>query len=191
MTSGDRWVGVAMFILIILAVNWVAGIRLRSRQAANVHPSLRRAANVLQYPRNILYRGVATCAVFAAVVFAGLFSHKDLGVLFYLVFIGFALVGVYTIAAYYRVWFEFDWRGMSYQRVFGGRGTLRWPEVTRIDYSRKGGGFFIKTSDRRLIKLDNELMGLPELAGTVLEEVPRSSMDERTWENLEALAAQA
>lgn len=172
------------FLLIVLALRWLMRIRTRPGQAANV----------LQYPRYYLYVGIGSGGLFAALaLWAALYPDKGdrPPVPIYLLFLGFSFLGACVIVMYYHQWFEIDWRGITYPRTFGGRGALRWSEVTRVRCSVPMQRFRIETSDGRVIKLNATLTGLPEFAGTVLQEVPKSRMDGRTREILEGIAASA
>ena len=184
--SGEWWGGIVQWtiwaVVMALVMGWVARSRHRSRPAV--------VGRRLVHPPSTLIIGLTCFAFFAAIaVLSNVYSNKTTTVVTTAVFVGFALMGLAVIADYIVARHDVSDEGLSYSRLTGGRGSLRWDEVARVTYAPGLKWFKIETRSGKVARVSAMLVGLPGFAQTVLARVPASAIDDTTRPVLEATAA--
>jgi hypothetical protein len=134
--------------------------------------------------------GIVCGGFFAALaVLSSLFPGRTGTPLISLVFAGFAALGVPLIAEYVFARHTLTAGGLHYGRMFGGRGSLRWADVTRVRYSESMKWFRLDTAGGGVVRISALLIGLPDLARDLLAQVPAAALDAEARAILEAAAA--
>jgi hypothetical protein len=153
---------------------WLARSRLRARSPSG-------------HPPSILVVGLAGFALFAGItVLSPLHSNKTTTWWTTATFVGFALASAALIAAYFRSRHTLVEGGLDYRRLVGGRGRLRWADVTRVGYAPGMKWFTIETAAGRAARVSATMTGLPEVADAVLCHVPPSAIEAQTHSILQA-----
>jgi hypothetical protein len=119
-----------------------------------------------------------------------LFPGKNGSAAISLVFVGFALLGVPVIAEYFRASHRLEPGGLRYRTLFQ-KGVLQWNDVTRVRYSPAAMWFRIDTAQGQVVRLSVMLMGLPDFARTIMQEVSPAKIDSDTAAILEQTASGA
>src|ERR1051325_1181465 len=169
-----------------LVMGWVS----RSRSPRNAASN----RGLLYYPTSLLIVGVVTVGMGLGMAMV-MHSHPVppnatwVPLAFNLFFMGFALAGAYLILEYVRVRHSLEPGGLKYQKPFADGGRLRWNEVARVDYSQSQKWFRIDTTEGEVVRVSALLVGLPEFARAVLDEVPAEYIDIKTMPILEQTAA--
>ena len=184
--SGDWWGGVVQWtvwaILMALIMGWVARSRHRSRPAVD--------GRRLVHPPSTLIVGLACFGFFAAIaVLSNVYANRTTTGVTTSVFAAFALLGLLVIADYFVARHDVSDEGLSYSRLMGRRGALRWDEVTGVTYAPGMKWFKIQTGSGKVARVSAMLVGLPEFARVVLARVPAHAIDETARPVLEATAA--
>jgi hypothetical protein len=174
MSGQNWWINIiqgGLFALIMgLVMGWLARSRLRKP------PSY--ARNVLKYPRSYFVAVFVCFSLFAAfAVLVLLYLGTDGFPLISSIPLGFAGLGAYLIADYFRVRHHLEPDGLRYRSMIGGRGFLRWEDVVRIRYSNAAKWFRIDGAGGEVVRISAFLTSLPEFAGAVLKAVPQRNID--------------
>ena len=136
-------------------------------------------AGRLQYPLSMLLVGLGGCALFLGLaVLSIVIDNGTAGPLVTGAFLGLAALSLLLVADYHRARFELTADGMSFGRLFGAPGSLRWRDVTRLTYSRAMKRYRIETSSGEVVRVSAMLIGLPEFARAALAQVPSYALDE-------------
>ncbi len=169
-------------VLMALVMGWLARSRSRSRAASD--------AALLYHPTSTLIVGLVVGGLFLAIaVLSYLFPNNTGSLGISLFFAGFALLGAVLVVEYFRVRLCLEPGGLTYQRLFGKGGRLRWNEVARIQYSQSAKWFRLVTNNSEVVRVSVMLVGLPEFARAVLDEVPPEKIDTGSKSVLEQTAA--
>jgi hypothetical protein len=156
----------------------------RKRTVASIdHPDR------MQYPPGTLALGLLSLGLVPAL--ASLFMLHDNAAaapIFGAVLPLLGVLGVSMLVAYGRVWHELTAEGLTFGRLLGRRGTLKWRDVTRITYSSRMRWFRIETASGEHVLISAMLTGLPQFARAVLREVPSYAIDDITRGVLQARA---
>ncbi|HWZ64665.1 MAG TPA: hypothetical protein VNX02_16720 [Steroidobacteraceae bacterium] len=140
----------------------------------------------LQYPPLVLVIGMLAFGLFAAAASLSLvFDNGSGGPLVSAGFAALGVLGLLTLLEYARARHELTADGLEVGRLFGPRGSLRWRDVTHLSYSKGMRWFRIETAAGDVARISAMLMGLPELARAVLDQVPGYAIDAGTREVLE------
>jgi hypothetical protein len=164
-----------------LVMGWVARSRNRARPVAE--------ARLLRHPPSTLIIGMAGFIFFFGVaVVSNVFPNKTATLLTTSVFVGFSLLSTVAIADYFLARHELLDGGMSYGRLLGSRGSLKWNEVCRIRYAPVMKWFEIELASGEVARVSAMLTGLPAFARAVLLHVPPGTIDAETLAVLQATA---
>jgi hypothetical protein len=157
--------------LVSLILGWMGATRRRARLPAE--------AGRLQHPVSRLIVGLFGFALFAGLALLSfVMDNGTAGPLVTGTLLGFAALSLLLVADYYRARFELTAEGMSYGRLFGAAGSLRWRDVTHLTYSRAMKWYRIETSSGEVVRVSAMLIGLPEFARAALAQVPSYALDE-------------
>lgn len=98
--------------------------------------------------------------------------------------------GIYLIAAYFRVWFEYGETGVNYQTTRGIKGRLSWLDVSHVGFSAmmQRLTFENRTGDKMRVPV-TYINGIQEFADLVLLKVNPNAFNENARLALEQLAA--
>ncbi|HXK58261.1 MAG TPA: hypothetical protein PLP42_00060 [Acidobacteriota bacterium] len=180
MESAIKWI--IWFALMTLVMRWLARSRSRSAKPAN--------SKLLYHPTSTLVLGLVGGGFFLALAILSYVFANDTGTLgISLFFAGFALLGFVFVWEYFRVRHSLEPGGMRYQKLLSNGGKLRWNEVTRVHYSQSAKWFRLVTKTGEVVRVSAMLVGLPEFARAVLDEVPSESIDTTTRDVLRETAA--
>lgn len=169
--------------LVVSLVSLIVAARRRQQRA----PA---AAGQLRHGASTLIVGVVGCAFFVGLaVLSVVFDNGTGGALVTGGLLGFAALSLLMVAEYYRARFELSADGLSYGRLFGARGTIRWRDVTQLTYSRTMKWFRIESSSGEVARVSLMLVGLPEFARTALAQVPSYAIDENAQAMLQQTAS--
>src|SRR5216117_1480954 len=148
-----------------LVMGWLARSRLRSHTASD--------RNLLYHPNSTLVVGIVIGGLFLALAVLSYEFPNTTGSLgISLFFAGFALLGAVLVLEYFRVRHRLEPGGLTYQKLLGKGGRLRWNEVASLHYSPSAKWFRIVTIEGQIVRVSAMLVGLPEFARAVLDEVP-------------------
>jgi hypothetical protein len=157
--------------VVSLILGWLGATRRRARLPAE--------AGRLQHPVSTLIVGLFGFAFFAGLALLSfVIDNGTAGPLVTGAFLGFAALSLLMVADYYRARFELTADGMSYGRLFGAPGSVRWRDVTRLTYSRAMKWYRIETSSGEVVRVSAMLIGFPEFARAALAQVPSYALDE-------------
>ena len=180
MESTIRWI--IWFVVMTLVMGWLARSRLRNRTATS--------GGLLHHPISTLIVGLVVGALFLTLaILSYLFPNNTGTLVVSLFFAGFALLGLLLVVEYVRVRHSLEPGGLRYQKLFAKGRKLRWSEVARIHYSQSAKWFRIVTKQGEVVRVSAMLVGLPEFARAVLDEVPPKSIDIGAKPVLEQTAA--
>jgi hypothetical protein len=174
-----QWTSIALLIPITL--RWLARGRMKERTAEEYR--------LLRLPIGILIIGLTCFLVFSAgAIVSNVFSNQTTIWWATVIFLGFALLGLYLVASYFFERHEVSEHGLTFGRVFRKQGYLNWAEVCSVRYSRKMNCFRLETHLGSVARISILLMGLPEFAKLVLANVPLETIETGTVPVLEAIA---
>jgi hypothetical protein len=181
----NRWPAVIRSGTVALLTSLITGLIAATRKRK---PTPQREGR-MQYPVSILIVAVLTAGFFLVLAaLSVIYDNGTGGPLVGGLFVAFSLLGVYLLLEYYRVQHALTADGLDFGRLLGPRGSLKWRDVTRIQYSPAPRWFRIETGAGQLVRISAMLTGLPEFARAVLEQVPSYAIDERTRDVLQACA---
>jgi len=164
-----------------LAMGWLARSRLRRRANA----SLRR----LYHPISTLITGLVCFSFFAAIaIISNVYANKTTTWWTTTIFVGFAVMAIPIIADYILARHELSDDGLSYGRLSGPRGYLKWSELRRVEYAPVLKWFRLETNSGKVARISAMLVGLPAFAQHLLRYAPPKSIDENTFLILQATA---
>jgi len=179
MNARPWWSHVVQWGLWAVAMSLVMGWLARSRKQAPAPPD----AQTLAHPRSTLIVGLVCTGLFLIVaVLSALFPGKSGSPAVTLFFIGFAALGLPLILDYRNARHTLTADGLRYGKMLGGTGTLRWADVQRLSYSQSAKWFRLDLADGRVVRVSAMLVGLPQFAQAVLDQVPPAAIspDART-----------
>lgn len=174
-------------VLVGLIVAWLGRSRIRARPASE--------AGLLVPPRAVLILGL----IFMAIVlgFAGAAAIDSLAYgndtttwQVIAAFLGFALVPLYFVFAFFMYRCEVSAEGLRYSNFLGAKRFLRWAELHSVRYVDLMKDFRLETDSGKVARVSVMLMGLPEFARVLLQQnLPLRAIDAMTMGALEATAA--
>src|SRR5262245_51864941 len=168
-------------ILVTAVVGWLARSHLRARRIAGTRR--------LSHPRSTLIIGLVGFLFFAGLAILSIvFVDGPNTWLATVTFIGFALLSVPILADYVRSRHEVSEEGLSYGRIFGRRGYLKWSDLRRVKYAQSMKWFRLETQSGDVARVSAMLTGLPQFACFLLEYAPTEAIDIKTIPVLEATA---
>ena len=167
-------------VLMSLVVGWLAKSRLKARR----NPESRR----LTHPPSTLMIGLVGLLFFGGLAAVSHFTQGAATWIATVVFIGFALLSVPILMDYYRARHEVSEEGLSYGRMFGRRGFLKWSDLRRVKYASSMKWFRLETASGQVARISAMLTGLPQFARLLLEYAPTEAIDVHTIPVLEATA---
>jgi hypothetical protein len=183
--SHSFWVSTIQWASIIFMIQltrrWLARGRMKERTAEE--------SRLLRLPIAILIIGLTCFLVFSAgAIVSNFFSNQTTTWWATVIFLGFALLGLYLVASYFLERHEVSEHGLTFGRVFRKQGHLNWTEVCSVRYSRKMNYFRLETHMGSVARISLLLMGLPEFATLVLANIPLETIETGTVPVLEAIA---
>jgi hypothetical protein len=162
-------------------MGWVAGSRFKTRP----HPDSRR----LVHPPSTLIIGVVVFLCFAGIaIISNVFPNKTVTWWTTAVFVGFALLSLPMVADYFLGHHHLSEEGLSYGRLTGRRGYLRWADLRRVKYAPAMKWFRLETQSGDVARISAMLIGLPEFARLLLSHAPPHAIDGETLVILQATA---
>jgi hypothetical protein len=105
------------------------------------------------------------------------------------IFTGFALLSLPLIADDFLARHEVCEEGLSYSRLTGRRGYLKWSEPRRVRYAPAMKWFGLETASGDVARISAMLVGLPEFASLLLAHAPSQAIEADTSPILRATAA--
>lgn len=94
-----------------------------------------------------------------------------------LIFIGFGILGLVTMAEYFFARHRLSHRGIQYGRIFGYRGTMDWSEVQRVSASPSMGWFLLESQTGSRARISFMMNGIREFAQHVLSHIPKEKIE--------------
>jgi hypothetical protein len=157
-------------------MSWLA----RSRHAPSSHPT-----TVLSHPPSVLVIGALFTSFFLVAAALSSKAATD-GTIVALFFLGVALLSAFLLVDYFVTRFEILPQGLRFRSPMRGSGIALWHTVTQVSWSHIGKWFVIRLSSSRPVRVSAMLRGLPALAATLLQRLPRDTFDEKAHTLLEA-----
>jgi hypothetical protein len=168
-------------ILMALVMGWVA----RSRVKARPHSDPRR----LVHPPSTLIIGIVVFLFFAGIaIISNVFPNKTVTWWTTTIFVGFALLSLPIVADYFLARHDVSEEGLSYGRLTGHRGYLKWSDLHRVKYAPVMKWFRLETQSGDVARISAMLRGLPEFARLLLARTPPHAIDAETLSILQATA---
>lgn len=161
-------------------VGWLARSRLKARR----NPEARRLA----HPPSTLIIGLIGFVFFGGLALVSHFVNGAATWIATVIFIGFALLSVPILADYFRARHEVSEEGLSFGRMFGRRGYVKWSDLRRVKYLPSMKWFRLETGSGDVARISAMLTGLPQFARFLLEHAPTEAIDIKTIPVLEATA---
>jgi hypothetical protein len=147
-------------------------------------------AKTLRHPPSTLVIGVVCSGFFGAIaILSNVYANPTTTIVTTSVFVGFALMGLPLIADYWFARHVLTSEGIHFGRMSGARRYLVWTDVSRVTYSASMKWFRIETRSGTVARFSVMLMGLPEFARAILENVDASAIDRESHEVLRSTAA--
>jgi len=170
--------GVAMTVV----MGWLGRSRLKPRPATD--------ANRLVQPLSTLIIGVSCSGFFAALaILSNIYPNETVTWWTTSVFVGFALLGIPLISLYFTDRHEAARDGLDYTTFFGVRKSIAWGDVKFVRYAPFAKWFRVESRMGDVARVSAMLMGLPEFARKVLENVPANLIEPGTLDILRETAA--
>jgi len=168
-------------ILLTLVMCWVA----RSRFKARPHSDSRQ----LVHPPSTLIIGVVVFLFFAGIaIISNVFPNKTVTWWTTGGFVGFALLSLLMVADYFLGHHQVSEEGLSYGRLTGRRGYLKWADLRRVKYAPTMKWFRLETQSGDVARISAMLIGLPEFGRLLLSHAPPQVIDAKTLLILQATA---
>jgi Bacterial PH domain len=168
-------------IVMSAIVGWLAKSRLKARRDAN--------SRHLAHPGSTLLIGLVGFLFFASLaILSVVFSEGPKTWLATATFVGFAFLSLPILADYIRARHDVSEEGLSYGRMFGRRGYLKWSDLRRVKYTQSMKWFRLETQSGDVARISALLTGLPQFACFLLEYAPTEAIDIKTIPVLEATA---
>ena len=169
-------------IVMTIIMGWIAKGRHKRRPAADGRQMVHSPA--------ILILGLVGFIFFAAIaVVSNVFANETTTWWTTAIFVGFAVLSLPMIADYFFARHALSEEGLSYGRMNGSRGNLRWSDVRRVKYSQSLKWFRIETSTGAVARISAMLTGLPEFARLLLAHTRPTAFDPVTLRILKETAA--
>jgi len=169
-------------ILMTIIMGWVAKSRHKRRPLSD--------GRQLAHPPSTLIIGLVGFIFFAGIaVISNVFANETTTWWTTAIFVGFAVLSVPMIADYFFARHELSEEGLSYGRMNGSRGNLRWSDIRRVKYSQSLKWFRIETSAGAVARVSAMLIGLPEFAKLLLAHTRPTAIDPETLRILKETAA--
>ena len=160
---------------------WVARSRLKTRPYSD--------SQRLVHPASTLIIGGVVFLVFAGIaIISNVFPNKTVTWWTTAVFVGFALLSLAMVAAYFLGHHQVSEEGLSYGRLAGRRGYLKWADLRRVRYEPAKKWFRLETQSSDVARISAMLIGLPEFARLLLSHAPPHAIDAETLPILQATA---
>ncbi len=166
-------------ILMLLVMRWISRSRLQTPAGTGVCR--------LAYPRSIRIIGIGGLLFFSAIAVLSS-TASDTPPAIPLLFLGFALIGAWLVAESFCVWHEITRQGITYRRLIGRGGHLRWSELRQVRYSPWMGVFVLRGSNGETVRVSTLMTGLPEFARMILAWAPPGTIDAKTLAILQETA---
>jgi hypothetical protein len=164
-----------------LVMGWVA----RSRVKARPHSDPRR----LVHPPSTLIIGIVVFLFFAGIaIISNVFPNKTVTWWTTTIFVGFALLSLPIVADYFLARHDVSEEGLSYGRLTGQRGYLKWSDLHRVKSAPVMKWFRLETQSGDVARISAMLRGLPEFARLLLARTPPHAIDAETLSILQATA---
>ena len=144
------------------------------------------------HPRSILATGIGFIAGAAAALFAfvaGDASEVSKNSWNYLVLALLFVPGLWMTAAYCCVRHEVSDEGMQFKLSFTRSDTFKWHDVEHVVLNKRFGWYRITLRSGGKVRISCLLMGLPQFARTLLQQVPSAKVEPSTRLALEEAAA--
>ena len=168
-------------IVLTLVMGWVA----RSRFKARPHSDSRQ----LVHPPSTLIIGVVVFLFFAGIaIISNVFPNKTVTWWTTAGFVGFALLSLLMVAGYFLGHHQVSEEGLSYGRLTGRRGYLKWADLHRVEYAPTMKWFRLETQSGDVARISAMLIGLPEFGRLLLSHAPPQVIDAKTLLILQATA---
>lgn len=169
----------ALWVVVMTAVMaWVGRSRTRPGPATDTRK--------LEQPTSTLILGLIGVVFFGGItLISNTFGRNRTTTIWTtLTFVFFAVASSTMILEYVfgRHWLSE--RGMAHQGMFGRRREFSWSDVRSVRYSSVMKWFVIRLHSGDAVRVSAMVMGLPELARLLLEQVPRSAIEDETFEIL-------
>jgi hypothetical protein len=103
-------------------------------------------------------------------------------------FVGFALLSLLMVADYFLGHHQVSEEGLSYGRLTGRRGYLKWADLRRVKYAPTMKWFRLETQSGDVARISAMLIGLPEFGRLLLSHAPPQVIDAKTLLILQATA---
>lgn len=169
-------------VLMALVMGWIGRSRLRARP--------RSQSDELRHPPSTLIVGGIGLVFFGGcAVMSNLFPNRTVTWWTTAIFVGFALLFVLLIADYFLARHTVSEAGLSYGRLMGRRGYLRWSDLRRVTYAPSMKWFRLEGRSGDVARISVMLLGLPVFAQVVLAQAPPAAIAPETRAILEATAA--
>lgn len=157
---------------------------------ARLRPRAESERGDLVHPTSTLVVGVVCSGFFMLLaVLCLIFPGKDGGPLISVFFMAFSTLGLLMIAEYTRSRHRVEPEGLRYHTFMGRAGLVRWIDISRVTFSPGGQWFVVEGSAGEKVRLSTMLMGLPELARVILQQVEPDRIDPGSREIIEETAA--
>ena len=184
--DNDWWIPIIKAVVFAVCMTLVGVWLARSRN----RPRPDHEALVLKHPLSTLIIGVVCSGFFAAIaILSNVYANPMTTIVTTSVFVGFALMGLPLIADYRFARHVLTSDGIHFGRMSGARGYLVWADVSRVTYSTSIKWFRIETRSGTVARFSVMLMGLPEFAKAILENVDGPAIDRGSREVLRSTAA--
>ena len=183
--SKDWWISAVQWtvwgIVMTIVMGWLARSRLRLRPRAS--------ANHLYHSTSTLIIGLVCFVFFAGIaIISNVYSNKTTTWWTTAIFVGFAVMSVPVMAGYFLARHELSDEGLSYGKLSGKRGYLRWSELHRVQYAPVMKWFRLETKSGDVARISAMLVGLPEFAQLLLRHAPPAAIEHNTLQILKATA---
>jgi hypothetical protein len=168
-------------IVMTVVMGWVAKSRLKTRSPSDLQQ--------LIHPPSTLIIGVVVFLFFAGIaIVSNVFPNKTVTWWTTTIFVGFALLSIPMVADYFLARHHVSEEGLSYGRLTGRRGYLKWSDLSRVEYAPVMKWFRLETRSGDVARISAMLIGLPEFARLLLAHAPPQAIDAETFPILQATA---
>jgi hypothetical protein len=180
--SGSFVQWIVWAIAMSLTMRWIARSRYKRHAVSEAH-------RLVHSHSTFVVGLLGFCFFLGLAIISNIYKNPTVTIWTTLAFVGFSLLFLAVVYAYFRDWHLVSDEGMSYARFLRRRGTLKWSDVTRVRYSARLNWFSIRTKAGAAAHVSNILNGLPEFAELVLAHVSPVAIGPKTRHILEATAA--
>jgi len=160
-------------IVMALVMAWVARSRSKRRRGAS--------ALQLYHPPSTLIIGLVCLVFFAGIaILSNVYPNPTVTWWTTAVFVGFAAMAAPMIADYFLARHHVSEEGLSYGRLAGRRGYLRWSDLRRVRYAPVMKWFRLETTSGEVARISAMLVGLPRFARLLLDHAPPDAIEPGT-----------